>query len=160
MIHFYTDPKYCPKDKAIMHKPERDYFIDYAVSGNLDESDSKLVEKIEGTKLLPSGDIQSKFTKATVPISISCLSSGCKVALCINNAVKNNRSDKVVFDILACGGNAIKMILEYFKDKEIFILCQHKEFGYTNDTVVEVNSNEIVHSTAEIERVIREWENS
>ena len=78
--------------------------LSYKTRVSVDSTDAKLVEVIDEGKLIDSRTFVDRFG---VTLYTSCLSTGCKAALLVNNI------DDVV-DLRECGINAISAYLQFF----------------------------------------------
>ena len=110
------------------------YFIQKKVTKTLDTTDIQIVKTVEMSNLLNTSTIYGKFSD--IPIGIGELSVGCKTLLCINHAIKYNKTAEYLFNITSCGGNAINyLITEMARSVDIYCYCEHKDFGKNKKNV-------------------------
>ena len=95
-----------PKDKDLIQDPEVAFLMTRI---SADSTDAKLVEAIDEGRLIDGRTFVDRFG---VTLYTSCLSTGCKAALLVNN------TDAVV-DLRGCGFNALSAIFSFCRDGNI-----------------------------------------
>lgn len=131
------DIKELPDDKEYIQVPWDSYFIDKKVTKYLDNSDSKIVADVEKTSLINNETIHGKFSD--MPIGIGCLSEGCKTLLCINHAIKTGTINQHIFNITACGGNAVEYLATVMTaDIDVYACIEHEDLGVFDNVHVEI----------------------
>ena len=100
MITIYKNKEDIPHDMEYVEL--NDVFFNKNTVIKLDEQAKKIVEQIDGAKLISKYKIESKFNGVT--LDVDCLSTGCKIVLNVLYF-----SDKV-FCIKECGDNALEIL--------------------------------------------------
>ena len=100
MLRIYKNKKEIPHDMEYIEL--NDIFFNKNTVLKLDDRADKIVEKVDGAKLLNKYKFESKFNGVT--LDVDCLSTGCKTIL---NVVYF--PDKV-FCIKECGENALEIL--------------------------------------------------
>lgn len=142
MLKIYTLNN-LPDGKEDIKVAWNSYFEEKKITKYFDESDIKIVRDVEKTALINNETIQGKFSD--MPIGIECLSEGCKTLLCINHAIKTNTIEKYLFNITACGGNAISYLAEVMaKDIDVYAYVNHSDFGTSKSAYIQINDSNII----------------
>ena len=102
MITIFKDRKDIPQDKEYVEL--NDVFFNQNTAARLDGRADRIIEEIDGSKLLSRFRIQSRFDGAV--LDVDRLSAGCKTVL---NVLYY--PDKV-FCLKECGNNALELIYE------------------------------------------------
>ncbi len=100
MITIYKSKMDIPQDMEYVEL--NDIFFNQNTVIKLDERAKKIVEQIDGAKLVGKYKIESKFNG--VLLDVDCLSTGCKTVLNVQYF-----SDKV-FCLKECGDNALELL--------------------------------------------------
>ena len=98
----YKDKKDIPQN--VEYVELNDIYFNQNTVLKLDERAKKIIEQIDGAKLVSKYKIESKFNG--VILNIDCLSTGCKTVL---NVLYNPNK---VFCLKECGNNALKILYE------------------------------------------------
>lgn len=96
------------------------------------------IEKVEQCNIDTNGNLISKFTNT--PLSISKMSDGCKTIIYIAYTIKKSNNSRELINITECGANAIKYILENFKDNELYLYLGHWQIPKNININFEFNS--------------------
>ncbi len=127
-----------PNDKEYIQVPWDSYFLNKKVTKYLDDTDTKIVESVENTALINNETIHGKFSD--MPIGIGCMSEGCKTLLCINHAIKMNTVNQYLFNITACGGNAVEyLVKELAADVDVYACIEHGDLGLFSGVPIDIN---------------------
>lgn len=81
------------------------------------------IKEVEQCDIDMNGNLISKFTNT--PLSISKMSDGCKTIIYVAYTIEKNINSKELINITECGANAIKYILENFKDSDLYLYLEH-----------------------------------
>ena len=100
MITIFKNKKDIPQSMEYIEL--NDIFFNKNTVLNLDERAEKVVEQIDGAKLVSKYRIESKFNGVT--LDVECLSTGCKTVL--NVLYFPNK----VFCLKECGDNALELL--------------------------------------------------
>ena len=100
MITIFKNKKDIPREMEYIEL--NDIYFNQSTSSKLDEKAGKIIEIIDGAKLISKYRIQSKFDE--IILDIDKLSAGCKTVL---NVLYN--PDKV-FCLKECGNNALEVL--------------------------------------------------
>lgn len=100
MITIFKNKKDIPREMEYIEL--NDIYFNQSTSSKLDEKAEKIIEIIDGAKLISKYRIQSKFDE--IILDIDKLSAGCKTVL---NVLYN--PDKV-FCLKECGNNALEVL--------------------------------------------------
>ena len=100
MITIFKNKKDIPQEMEYIEL--NDIYFNQSTSSKLDEKAGKIIEIIDGAKLISKYRIQSKFDE--IILDIDKLSAGCKTVL---NVLYN--PDKV-FCLKECGNNALEVL--------------------------------------------------
>lgn len=100
MITIFKNKKDIPQEMEYIEL--NDIYFNQSTSSKLDEKSGKIIEIIDGAKLISKYRIQSKFDE--IILDIDKLSAGCKTVL---NVLYN--PDKV-FCLKECGNNALEVL--------------------------------------------------
>ena len=102
MITIFKNKKDIPREMEYIEL--NDIYFNQSTSSKLDEKAEKIIEIIDGAKLISKYRIQSKFDE--IILDIDKLSAGCKTVL---NVLYN--PDKV-FCLKECGNNALEVLYD------------------------------------------------
>lgn len=102
MITIFKNKKDIPQEMEYIEL--NDIYFNQSTSSKLDEKAEKIIEIIDGAKLISKYRIQSKFDE--IILDIDKLSAGCKTVL---NVLYN--PDKV-FCLKECGNNALEVLYD------------------------------------------------
>lgn len=100
MLTIYKNKKDMPEDMEYVEL--NDIFFNKITASKLDGRAEKIIEQIDGAKLVGQYKIQSKFNE--VILDIDCLSTGCKTVLNVLYF-----PDKI-FCLKECGDNALEVL--------------------------------------------------
>ena len=122
MITIFKDRKDIPQDKEYVEL--NDVFFNQNTAARLDGRADRIIEEIDGSRLLGRFRIQSRFDDAV--LDVDRLSAGCKTVL---NVLYY--PDKV-FCLKECGNNALE-ILYHFESGHVF--SEYALIPFTMDTI-------------------------
>jgi len=100
MITIFKNKKDIPREMEYIEL--NDIYFNQSTSSKLDEKAEKIIEIIDGAKLISKYRIQSKFDE--IILDIDKLSAGCKTVL---NVLYNPNK---VFCLKECGNNALEVL--------------------------------------------------
>lgn len=137
MLTIYKDKKDIPQNMEYVEL--NDLFFNKNTVMKLDERAGKIIEQIDGAKLVSRFKIASKFNGVT--LDIDCLSTGCKTVLNVLYF-----PDKV-FCLKECGDNALELLY-----------ALESGFVYSDYALIpfEMHSVEIVSSSEK--KVVNDYE--
>ena len=115
-----------------------------AIENGFKEYMLNAVKEVEQCNIDDNGNLISKFTNT--PLSISKMSDGCKTIIYIAYKVDKNQSSNELINITECGPNAIKYILENFKNCDLYLFLDHWQIPKNIDIKFKFNDVEYVNT--------------
>lgn len=146
LIEIINDKKFITESsKKIIKTPYGRFDTIISITGLVEEI-KQIIFEIDACNFDTENNLISKFTQT--PIEISNVSDGCKTVVAIWYNIKRNNKTEII-NITSCGANAIKYILEHYKEEELQLYLQHYEIPRNIDCTFRYNG-EVMNNTNDI----------